>query len=78
MAADVVLRADAVAVELSASRRSHGAPDLVGELRGARVVARTFRGQAAGARAALINREAGAVWPATALHIRLMILGNEG
>jgi RNA polymerase sigma-70 factor (ECF subfamily) len=59
---DVVLRADGVAVQTAASNRARGAPALARETRGARAVAATFKGSAAGAQAALVNRHAGAVW----------------
>jgi RNA polymerase sigma-70 factor (ECF subfamily) len=49
---DVVLRADAAAVQVGASREVHGAADVAG----------TFSGRARAARPALVNGAAGAVW----------------
>jgi RNA polymerase sigma factor (sigma-70 family) len=57
---DVVLRADPAAV--LASRQAAGAPALADEVRGAAAVAHAFSGRARGARAALIDGAAGAVW----------------
>lgn len=59
---DVVLRADELAVRMAAANRSHGAPVLAREARGAAVVANAFKGRARGARPAVIDGEAGAVW----------------
>ncbi|MHB1613666.1 MAG: sigma-70 family RNA polymerase sigma factor [Actinomycetes bacterium] len=59
---EVVLRADAVAVEAAALREKFGAPPLREELRGATPVARTFLGRAAGAQGALVDGSPGAVW----------------
>jgi RNA polymerase sigma-70 factor (ECF subfamily) len=59
---DVVLRADAAAVEVNAARRAGGAPNLSPEVRGADTVANIFKGRAAGAQAALVDGAAGAVW----------------
>jgi RNA polymerase sigma-70 factor (ECF subfamily) len=62
LAPDVVLRADDVAVRTAATNKWGGAPSLPSELHGARAVADTFKGRARGARPALINGAAGAVW----------------
>jgi RNA polymerase sigma-70 factor (ECF subfamily) len=59
---DVVLTADALAVETAAANQRHGAPTIGKELRGARAVAEAFKGRARGAQAALIEGNAGAAW----------------
>ena len=59
---DAVLRADRVAVEMSAARLAQGAPPLAAEIRGARSVAETFFGRSRAARLALIDGAPGAVW----------------
>jgi len=61
---DVVLRADAAAVATSLARIRAGAPalPLAPEIRGAQVVANTFKGRASEAQFALIEGEAGLVW----------------
>ena len=58
---DVVLRADAVAVDMAAARANAGAPDLSEEMRGVDAVARVFAGGARAARLALVDGLAGAV-----------------
>ncbi len=58
----VVLRADAVAVEMAAGRASAGAPALSEEVRGVDAVARVFAGGAQAARLTLIDGLAGAMW----------------
>jgi RNA polymerase sigma factor (sigma-70 family) len=58
---DVVLRADAVAVEMAAGRESAGAPVLRGEMRGIDAVAQVFAGGARAARLTLVDGLAGAV-----------------
>jgi RNA polymerase sigma-70 factor (ECF subfamily) len=58
---DVVLRADAVAVEMAAGRQSAGAPVLSGEMRGVDAVARVFAGGAKAARLTSVDGLAGAV-----------------
>jgi RNA polymerase sigma-70 factor (ECF subfamily) len=62
LAPDVVMRADDDAVQTAAANRWGGAPALGRELRGAQAVAEVFKGRARGARPALIDGEAGAVW----------------
>jgi RNA polymerase sigma-70 factor (ECF subfamily) len=57
---DVVLRADAVAVEMAAERESAGAPELRAEMRGIDAVARVFAGGARAARLTLVDGLAGA------------------
>lgn len=57
----VVLRADAVAVDMAAGRASAGAPPLRGEMRGVDAVARVFAGGARAARLTLVDGLAGAV-----------------
>ncbi|SRR5579884_2255758 len=58
----VVLRADEVAVRLSAARAAQGAFKLAPEIRGAAAVAETFKGKARAAQPALINGALGFVW----------------
>ncbi len=58
---DVVLRADAAAVEAAAANRARGAPALTSELRGATEVAATFSGRARVAKLALVDGGYGAV-----------------
>ena len=58
---DVVLRADAVAIEMAAGRQSAGAPVLRGEMRGVDAVARVFAGGARAARLTLVDGLPGAV-----------------
>lgn len=62
LAPDVVLRADAVAIRMAATRVAAGAPALVPELRGARAVVDTFAGRARAAQPAIIDGWAGAAW----------------
>jgi len=57
----VVMRADAVAVEMAAGRASAGAPELSEEVRGADAVARVFAGRARVARPVDVDGLAGAV-----------------
>lgn len=57
---DIVLTADAAAINASASRK--GAPALAAEIRGAAAVADTFKGRAQAARLALVNGAVGAVF----------------
>jgi len=57
---DVVLRADAVAVEMAAARASAGAPELHEEMRGVDAVAKVFAGGARAARPCLVDGLAGA------------------
>ena len=58
---DVVLRADAVAVDMAAARANAGAPELSEEMRGVDAVVRVFAGGAKAARLALVDGLAGAV-----------------
>jgi len=58
---DVVLRADAAAVEAAAANRGRGAPPLTGETQGASTVAATFSGRARVAKLALVDGGYGAV-----------------
>jgi RNA polymerase sigma factor (sigma-70 family) len=58
---DVVLRADAIAVEMAAARASAGAPALHEELRGVDAVAQVFAGGARAARLCLVDGLAAAV-----------------
>jgi RNA polymerase sigma-70 factor (ECF subfamily) len=58
---DVVLRADAVAVEMATARTSVGAPTLRDEVHGVDAVAQVFAGGARAARLALVDGLAGAV-----------------
>lgn len=59
---DVVLRADAAAVEASIARAHAGAPQLTSEVRGREAVARVFHGRAAAAQAAEVNGLPGVVF----------------
>jgi RNA polymerase sigma-70 factor, ECF subfamily len=58
---DVVLRADAVAIEMAASRASAGAPALSSEVRGVDAVTRVFASGARAARLSLVDGLPGAV-----------------
>ena len=62
LSANVVLRADDLAVRTAAANQRHGAPILASEVRGAPLVADAFKGRARAALPALIDGEAGAVW----------------
>jgi RNA polymerase sigma factor (sigma-70 family) len=59
---NVVLRADAMAVQASLANHAKGAPLLSPEVQGATVVAKTFAGRAQGAQLALIDDAVGAAW----------------
>ena len=59
---DVVLRADSVAVQLSAAGLAGDSPPLAPEVRGAKAVAKTFSGRLRAAQPALVNGEPGLVW----------------
>ena len=59
---DVVLRADAAAVEAATANQAAGAPTLSSLVRGAPTVAKAFAGRARGAQRALIDGAPGAVW----------------
>jgi RNA polymerase sigma-70 factor (ECF subfamily) len=59
---DVVLRADASAVEAATANQARGAPALSSEVRGAAAVAGTFSGRARGTRVALVDGGYGGVF----------------
>lgn len=59
---DVVLRADAPAVQVSVARAGQGMPALAPEIRGRDAVANIFRGRARAAQPALLDGEAGLVF----------------
>jgi RNA polymerase sigma-70 factor (ECF subfamily) len=59
---DVVLRADGAAVAAAEANRGRGAPALSSVVRGAEAVAKALGGSARGARVAIIDGAAGAVW----------------
>ena len=59
---NVVLSADAPAVQAAAARQAKGAPKLARETRGASDVAHVFAGRAKGAQPALLDGTVGAVW----------------
>jgi RNA polymerase sigma-70 factor (ECF subfamily) len=59
---NVVLHADAAAVQLASARQAKGAPKLAPETRGASEVADVFAGRAKGAQPALLDGAIGAVW----------------
>jgi RNA polymerase sigma-70 factor (ECF subfamily) len=58
----VVLRADAVAVQVAAANRSKGAPQFAPELLGAQTVAETLNGKAQGLQLMLVDGAPGAAW----------------
>jgi RNA polymerase sigma factor (sigma-70 family) len=59
---DVVLRADAAAVDAATANLAAGAPPLAPRVQGAQTVARTFAGRARTARRALVDGTVGAAW----------------
>ncbi len=59
---DVVLRADATAIKVSAANKARGAPQFASEILGANAVADTLNGSAQGAQLSLVNGLAGATW----------------
>jgi RNA polymerase sigma-70 factor (ECF subfamily) len=59
---DIVLRADATAVEASVARAGRGVPVLAREIRGRDAVANIFRGRARAALPALMDGDAGLVF----------------
>jgi len=59
---DVVLKADETAVKISEANKAKGAPQFKDKITGAKNVADTFKGRAAGAQLALINGFAGGTW----------------
>jgi RNA polymerase sigma-70 factor (ECF subfamily) len=59
---DIVLRADDLAVRMSAANERHRPPRLAPEVRGAALVADAFNGRTRGVSPALIDGEAGAAW----------------
>lgn len=73
---EVVLRADATAVEAARTNVAAGAPPFAPEIRGARAVAETFVGRARAAELALVGGTIGAMWapggtPRTAFAFRI-------
>lgn len=59
---EVILRADATAIKTTEANKARGAPEFKSEINGAKPVADTFKGRAAGAQLALVNGLAGATW----------------
>src|SRR5262245_21407845 len=59
---EVLLTADDVAVKTAAANKAKGAPPFESEMRGAEVVAETFKGRAVAAQLALINGSVGTTW----------------
>jgi RNA polymerase sigma-70 factor, ECF subfamily len=59
---NIVLRADAAAIEMSVARASAGTPVLAPEIHGLEAVGKTFFGRARAARMALVDGEAGLVF----------------
>jgi RNA polymerase sigma-70 factor (ECF subfamily) len=59
---EILLTADDVAVKVTEANKAKGAPPLQSEMRGAKVVAETFKGRALGAELALINGSVGTTW----------------
>jgi hypothetical protein len=58
----VVLKADAIAVQIAASNRAKGGPLLEPEVKGPEAVAKAVSGSSWGARLAMVAGEVGAVW----------------
>jgi len=58
----VVLKADAIAVQIAASNRAKGGPLLEPEVKGPEAVAMALSGRSRGARLAMVAGEVGAVW----------------
>jgi RNA polymerase sigma-70 factor (ECF subfamily) len=59
---DVVLRADDLAVRMSAANQRHRAPRLAPEVRGAALVADAFNSRTRGVSSALVDGEPGLAW----------------
>ena len=59
---DIILRADETAIKISTANKAKGAPAFEPKITGAKHVADTFKGRAAGAQLTLINGGAGATW----------------
>jgi len=59
---EILLTADDVAVKTAAANKAKGAPPFESEMRGATVVAETFKRRALGAQLALINGSVGTTW----------------
>src|SRR5262249_17702140 len=59
---EIVLTGDDVAVRTAAAHKAKGAPPFQSEMRGATVVAETFKGRAVAAQLALINGSVGTTW----------------
>jgi RNA polymerase sigma factor (sigma-70 family) len=59
---EILVTADDVAVKVTEANKTKGAPALQSEMRGATVVAETFKGRALGAEMALINGSVGTTW----------------
>lgn len=59
---DIVLRADDTAVKIAEANKHKGAPKFKREIRGAKNVADTFKGNAEAAQLALVNGSPGATW----------------
>jgi RNA polymerase sigma-70 factor (ECF subfamily) len=76
LAPDVVVHADALAVQTAAGNK--WGPRLERELRGAQAVAETFKGRARGARRALIDGDAGAVWAVAGVVRSAFVFAVEG
>jgi len=62
LAPNVVFRADEQTVSAAAANKWGGAVELASELHGVRAIAATFKGRPLGARPALIDGMAGAIW----------------
>jgi RNA polymerase sigma factor (sigma-70 family) len=59
---NVILRADETAIKITTANKSKGAPELKSEIIGAKNVADTLKGRAAGAQLTRVNGLAGATW----------------
>jgi RNA polymerase sigma-70 factor (ECF subfamily) len=59
---EILLTADDVTVKVTEAHKAKGAPPFQSEMRGATVVAETFKGRALAAQLALINGSVGTTW----------------
>jgi len=59
---NIVLRADDVAIKVSAANKEKGAPQFASEIHGADAIANLFKGKAAAAQLASVDGVAGATW----------------
>lgn len=59
---EILVNADDAAVRITEANKAKGAPAFQSEMRGAQVVAETFKGRAVAAQLALINGSVGTTW----------------